>query len=199
MLNPNFCFLDPDSEHLDKLASLAKFETKKTFFLNTYDKDNILKELDTNLNTPGIYTQTQLREKIKKIAEDKGLVMPERYFYNWPYSILEKFLSGRKEEQVFLLGIFEEDRIWAGCIVGLSQAGLDWLTTFDYLWQHEPELASQQQLLDLPHIAKVAGKYFGRSVIGLFIYKDEFITWRDSNWSKDLLHDFAKRELATIY
>lgn len=205
MLNPEFRLLDPDAEQIERLAQLAEIAEEEQpsweeVFLSAAPEvqDEYLRRLTAGLSRPGMHSAREVCRIMQSLTEATGVAPMETYTYGWPDSLLADVLAGCEKPCVLLLGVLDGDGIWAGCLAGASRGGLDFLTTFDALWADEPELAVKQALQDLPDLCRAAKSRFARPAGGLFIYRDEFLEWRDSGWDRDVLQRFLDRQNAAL-
>jgi hypothetical protein len=205
MLNPGFRFLDPDPEQLRRLASLA-WDPGAAWtprLLPAGLASDQRREIQTHalnqLRHPGVQPAWKVGEALRTAAHARGLHLPDPAFFGWPEALLRSYLGRFAAPQVLLFGALDAEGIWAGCLCGLSQGGLDFLTTFQWLWNEQPELAARQTFSGLETLCHSAGAMFGRPAAGLFIYRNEFYAWRDTQWSLDLLRHFAGQGYALTY
>ncbi|MEW6515955.1 MAG: hypothetical protein AB1439_03495 [candidate division FCPU426 bacterium] len=143
------------------------------------------------LRLPGIQPAWKVDAALRNAAHSQGLHLPDPLFFGWPAGLLHASAARFDSPQVFLFGALDAEGIWAGCLCGLSQGGMDFLATFNWLWNEQPELAARQSFSGLEPLCQSAGELFGRPGSGLFIYRNEFYAWRDAQWSADLLRHFA--------
>jgi hypothetical protein len=205
MLNPEFRLLDPDAEQIERLAMLAETVEEEQpswsemfFSAATETQQEYLRRLTSGLARPGVHPACEISEVMQSLAAETGIAPLETFTYGWPDSLLAEVLNGFSQPTVLLLGIFDGEGLWAGCLAGASRDGLDFLATFDWLWAEEPELAVKQAITDLPDLCQAAKRRFGRTAAGLFIYRDEFLSWRDSGWSRDTLKSFQDQGTAAL-
>jgi hypothetical protein len=205
MLNPEFQLLDPDAEQIERLAQMADIPEEEQssweeMFLSipTEDQAAYLRRLTEGLARPGVHTARELCAVMQSLTESTGVAPLETFTYGWPDSLLAAVLGQFEKASVLLLGVLDGDGIWAGCLAGVSRGGLDFLTTFDTLWADEPELAAKQAPQDLPDLCRAAKSRFTRPAGGLFIYRDEFLDWRDSGWQREMLQGFLDRQTAVL-
>lgn len=196
MLNPGFRFLDPDPEQLRRLASLSwEPQAWTPGQLPAGLPPDLRREIQLQavnlLRHPGVQPAWKVREAVRTAAHARGVHLPEPAFFGWPEALLRGCLARFDSPQVFLFGALDAEGIWAGCLCGVSRRGMDFLTTFQWLWDEQPELAARQTFSGLEPLCQAAGALFGRTASGLFIYRNEFYAWRDAQWSADLLRHFA--------
>ena len=203
MLNADFTWLDPELEHLDRLAKLAPparggATTWRAAWQARTDeeRDEAARHVAANLARPGVRTPGEVAAAQRRAAAAQGRPLPPRAFFGWPEDLLSAVLAERAEPCTWLFAVLDAREILAGCLAGASRGALDWLATFQYLWADDPELAARQALADLPVQCTAAEKRFGRPVEGLFVYLDEFIAWRDRNFTRDVLEAFFARGTA---
>jgi len=203
MLNPEFRLLDPDAEQIERLASLtemaeAEQQSWEEMFLSADPVVQVeyLNRLLDGLSKPGDHPQREICTVMQSLSESTGIAPMEPFTYGWPDSILSRILMRFQDPCVLLLGVLDGEGIWAGCVAGVSRGGLDFLATFDFLWADEPELAAKQTLTDLQDLCRAAKARFTRPTGGLFMYRDEFLEWRDSGWERSVLEEFLHRSTA---
>jgi len=202
MLNPEFQWLDPDPEQLERLAGLSPLSPDRgewQAILNNAASDIItpmVNRVAVQMASPGIHPSREIITALRNASRESGVETPEPQWYGWPHALLEGFFSRISGPGILLLGVLDAAGIWAGCLGGVSRGGLDWLTTFNLLWMDEPELASKQSINDLPELCQAASSRFNRPAGGLFIYHDEFLAWRDRGWATDLLRHFIHQQTA---
>jgi hypothetical protein len=199
MLNPEFRWLDPEPELLERLASLAL--PLPAGYENWPSADvlgSVARQAAGQLSRPGIHTEREITGTVRNLAVAAGWNRPDSLYYGWSQSLLENMLGRFQDPRVLLLAILDGDGIWAGCLAGVNRGGLDFLATFRFLWSDEPELASKQSLADLHDLCAAAAKRFSRPAGGLFIYKSEFQAWRDQQWSPELLQSFIQQQTAGL-
>ncbi len=203
MLNPGFRLLDPESEPLERLGTLAASASvnpqawrEKILNADPNFLEELLGRVVNRLSLPGIHSRHEIELTLRALAHEAGIATPEPYTFGWHNPVLERVLSKFKEPCVLLLGILDAEGIWAGCVAGVSRGGLDFLTTFQYLWADEAELAARQTLADLGEQCRAASRRFELPAGGLFIYRDEFLAWRDRDWSREILQHFLNRATA---
>jgi len=204
MLNPEFRLLDAEQEQFERIASLADApgpENTWKDIVRSLDSDliaDIMNNVIDRLSTAGVHFAGEVTNCIRTVAQEKGVSTPEVRYFGWPESILQKIISRYPAPRVLLLGVLDGDGIWAGVIGGICQGGIDFLTTFRFLWNDEPELASKQSFADLSELCQVMKRKFTRPVTGLFIYRDEFIEWRDKGWTQEILQQFIANNTAAL-
>ncbi len=198
MLNPAFCLLDPELDHLEKLMSLSGDGSDGLTWqaivgnLEADQKKRIVDQTVAQLTRPGIHPQEEITRLLRQAAKTQGVETPEPRYFNWPEAVFRRlFNQFAGPARVYVLGILDAEGIWAGGIVGASHQGLDFLSTFRLIWSDEPELASRQTLDDLTELCQVVEKRFSMPVCGLYVYKDEFIQWRSSGWSRTVFDRFV--------
>ncbi|MBN1595909.1 hypothetical protein JW933_08300 [candidate division FCPU426 bacterium] len=193
MLNPGFRLLDPEAEQLERLAGLAADHEPEDAWraaicrLEAGVRDGILHKTVMRFLSPGVHAAADINRCLAENARAAGVLLPPLTYFGWPESVWEKIISRYPGPQTLLLGILDAEGIWAGAIAGVQDKSLDFLTTFRTLWNDEPELASRQSLGDCIDICQAVRRKFGRPVSGLFMYRNEFVEWRDANWSAECL------------
>lgn len=194
MLNPEFRLLDPDAEHIERLAACSEMPEEEQpaweeGFLSAAagTQAAYLERLTAGLAEPGSHTEREIAGVMQTLAAETGIAPLETFTFGWPDSLLAEAAALSPEPAVLMLALLDGEGIWAGVIAGVSRGGLDFLATFDWLWADEPELAVRQSLTDLPDLCRAAQLRFARPTGGLFIYRDEFLAWRDSGWSPEVL------------
>lgn len=193
MLNPEFRWLDPETEQLERLSSLAP--AGEEIHPEPGNPQEMALQLTRKLARPGIQPERAIASAIRELG---GQAQP-REFLGWPRPLLETVFGRYPDPKVLVLGVFDGDGLWASCLAGVSRGGLDFLATFRFLWNDEPELASKQTLNDLPDLCRAASRRFGRPAAGLFIWRNEFDAWRSQNWSWDLLQQYTHQQTAVIH
>ena len=202
MLNPEFQWLDPDPEQIERLAALSPLASGgaewQAILKNTAGDilSPLVNRVAVQMASPGIHPSREITTALRNAARESGIDTPEPQWYGWPHTLLEGFFPRFSEPGIALLGLLDADGIWAGCLGGVSRGGLDWLATFNLLWMDEPELASRQAMNDLPELCRAASSRFNRPAGGLFIYRNEFLAWRDRGWARDLLRHFIHQQTA---
>lgn len=195
MLNPGFSLIDPDSQELGRLKELsAKPDSDSILSLLSNDQLKSYQSImSSSISQPGIYPQQRLIELLKQPLEldDERLSV-----MGWPVKIIQPLLSSLSQPAVSLLGILTGDGIWAGCIAGLSQGGIDFVTSYHWIWQHEPELATQQTLAGFSSYIHHLEKRVNRPGLGLFIYLDEFKQWHQAAFSPEMLDQLCQQQTA---
>lgn len=205
MLNPGFRWLDPEIEPLQRLqaaagpaAGAAGSRPELLAALEGRQQEELAGRLAAALAQPGIHTSREIHVAQETLAQELGLNLPPAGIWGWNEQVLSGWLGRFQQACVLVLGILDGEGIWAGCLAGVSGGGLDFLTTWQFFWNDEPELAARQTMHDLEENCRAAGKRFGREARGLFIYRDEFMAWRDSGWSQELLAAFARQATAAL-
>jgi hypothetical protein len=204
MLNPECRMLDPEKEQLERLASLSEENRPENVWrdtllsLDTSVLENIVNNAIVSLSTPGVHLGSEVDQSLRQAAQTDGIPTLEPKYFGWPESLWQKVLDKYSDSRVLMLGILDGEGIWAGGLLGVHGHGVDFVTTFRLLWNDDPELASKQTFQDLPELCQIIQKRFGRPVTGLFIYRNEFTSWRDQGWSSEAFQSFLKDNTATL-
>jgi hypothetical protein len=191
MLNPEFRLLDPEPEQLDRLARLSGVTRPggvpwalALMSLEAPQRAAFFAELEARLAVPGDHPLPEVNASIRAVAQAMDLRLPEPRLFGFPEALLSELLRHLQAPCVMLLGVLENDVLWAGCLAGVSRGGLDFFTTFQTLWADEPELAARQSLADFPDLCRSAARLFSRPAGGLFIQREAFALWGQNNWSQ---------------
>lgn len=194
MLNPEFRLLDPESEQMGRLASLSGFDNTPVlpgnYALMTLEpgiRAEFFLSLTTLLATPGDHPLAEINYHIRELAEKMQIKLVEPKIFGFPEAFITRFIGHLNSPCVLMLGILDQAEIWAGGIAGVSKGGLDFFTTFQFLWSNEPELAAKQSVDDFVVIADAVSQNFSRPVGGLFIYRDNFMQLSQTGWSEHYL------------
>lgn len=195
MLNPAFKLLDPEQESLERLGSLSKNQVGLSALtaLNNNHVKSLQQRLKTDDSLSGVIKQQQLWSLLRETHPD---VKQELNIYQWPCAILEPMIKNISSPTVLLLGLLDGEGMWASAVAGVSQGGLDYLSTFQWLWQDAPELVTQQTLDGFEHYCQIAEKKLARPAVGLFIYHDEFRQWQEELFSFECLQRFVHAQTA---
>jgi hypothetical protein len=204
MLNPGFRLLDPEYEQLKRLASLSEDSAPGFIWhdaLRAADEQvvgRIAQQAVSLLSRAGIHSASEIHRCLREAAYAAGIAIPEMKCFGWPESLLHKVAAQFSQPRVFLLGILDAAQIWAGAIAGVQGKGIDFVTTLQPLWNDKPELASRQSMNDLAELCQAVKQKFMRPVTGLFIYRDEFASWRKQAWSSETLQRFIDNNTAKL-
>ncbi len=204
MLSPAFRSLDPDPQQLERLASCSGGATPDQSWselLSGVDKGTrraMAGRIKEMLAKPGIQDKQQVTQAIRGAAGASGVSLPEPLYFGWPQSQWERLLRHFPDPRVLVLGILDAEGIWAGCLAGAAGGSLDFLATFQWLWADDPELASRQGIQDLDALCHAASSRFSRPAAGLFVFRDEFLAWRDAAWSFVVLREFLEKQTAAV-
>jgi hypothetical protein len=197
LLNPEFRWLDPEPEHLERLSHMANpvgngATPWQTIWAQTEPalQAQWARRVAARLASPGSHPQREIQAAVRTAGNELGLDFPDSSTFGWPDRLLASLFAGLPQPSVWLLGVLDADGIWAGCIAGLARNGLDFLTTFQNLWADEPALAARQKPGDVHDHCLAAATRFARPAGGLFIYRNEFFGWRDSGWRSETLQWF---------
>jgi hypothetical protein len=191
MLNPEFRLLDPEPEQLERLTRLSGVAHTSDvpwalalMSLETPRREAFFAQLETRLAAPGDHPLPEINASIRALAQDMNIRLPEPRLFGFPEALLSELLRHLQAPCVMLLGVLENDTLWAGCLAGVSHGGLDFFTTFQTLWADEPELAARQSLADFPDLCQNAARVFSRPAGGLFIQREAFALWGQNGWSQ---------------
>ncbi len=205
MLNPEFRLLDPETEHMERLATLSGVETANPLpwsctllALEANQREAFFTLLNARLATPGSHPLAVVQQHTREIAQTMNIQLPEPRIFGFPEPILARVLAPLQTPCVMLLGVLNSEGIWAGCLAGISKGGLDFFTTFQHLWADEPELASKQTLDDFHELLQAAGRRFARPVGGLFIQHSECETWKQQGWAPHFIEQCTQRGTAAF-
>ncbi|NTV51772.1 MAG: hypothetical protein HGA76_01980 [Candidatus Firestonebacteria bacterium] len=206
MLNPEFRLLDPEPEQLERLCRLSGLANPSAIpwslslmSLEAPKRETFFRQLDCRLATPGDHPLTEIHAHIRALAQELEIHLPEPRLFGFPETLVAQLLDQRKAPCVMLLGVLEDNRIWAGCLAGVSRSGLDFFTTFQTLWADEPELAAKQSLEDFPEICRVASRLYARPAGGLFIQREAFAFWGQHGWSQHYVLECVARGQAQVH
>jgi hypothetical protein len=203
MLNPEFRWLDPESDSINRMLQLFGQNVSKDLIsapgfdqIPIESRSEFLSTWVSRLAKPGHQSWAEIQEAGAASLADVGLSCPARQTLGWNDAELKRWFQPLQAPCVWLLGILDAEGIWCGGLAGLSRGGLDFLCTFNYLWAGQPELAAKQSLFDLSELCRSAAQRFHRPAGGLFIYRDEFMAWRNAYWSRDTLEHFLRSQTA---
>ncbi len=196
MLNPEFKLLDPEMEQLHRLQTLTDHQDRNSLLtaINNDDLINKKQVLHSTLNQHGIISQNDLLNAFNQKMETSPNPLS---LFGWPESIIRPLIGISEQPSVIMLGILDGEGIWSGVLIGISKGGLDFLTTYQWIWQDEPELVTQQSITGFEEYIHTIEKRFSRQALGLFIYLDEFKQWQDENYSVDTLNEFCRNQTAS--
>jgi hypothetical protein len=203
MLNPEFRLLDPEPEQMERLAHLSGNENPMplpwSYSLLTLEpgtREEFFRQLTARLATPGDHPLAEINGHIRALAQAMDIKLPEPKLFGFPESFLFRIIGHLTAPCILMLGILDQEGIWAGGLAGVSRGGLDFFTTFQFLWADEPELAAKQTLGDFNEIAHAAGRSFSRPVGGLFITRDEFNLLNQHGWAPQYLDQCVQQGTA---
>jgi len=205
MLNPEFRLLDPEPEQMERLARLSGLNPAANIpwslalmSLEAPQREAFFCQLESRLAMPGDHPLAEIHMHIRTLAQEMGISLPEPRLFGFPEPLVAQLLENLKTHCVMLLGVLENDHLWAGCLAGVTHGGLDFFTTFQTLWSDEPELAAKQTLTDFPDLCQAAARLFSRPPGGLFIQRDAFAHWGQNGWSKHYILECVARGQAQL-
>jgi len=205
MLNPEFRLLDPEPEQMERLARLSGLNhpgsvpwSLALMSLPAPLREAFFTQLESRLAAPGDHPLSEIHGHIRALAQKLEITLPEPRLFGFPESLVAQVLENVNAPCVLLLGVLENNALWAGCLAGAQHGGLDFFTTFQTLWSDEPELATKQTLEDFPELCQGAARLFARPAGGLFIEREAFAHWGQNGWSKHFVLECAPRGQAQL-
>lgn len=197
MLNPGFKSLDPDKDQLEKVSSLFE-ELTGLPVVDRIDEQWIKNNeafLKEKISSAGVVKQQALWNLLEE-AGDADVKANELVLAGIRQKYWNKILNRINTPVVIVLGILTGEGLWTGLIAGASDHGIDYIATFNWLWQDDPELASKQKIEDFDEICHAAERRFGRRAAGLFAYLDEFKKIKDSDFDVQVMQEFIGMKTA---
>jgi hypothetical protein len=205
MLNPEFRLLDPEPEQMERLARLSGLPKSETLSwplllmsLEASKREAFFSQLEARLATVGDHPLAEIHTQLRSLAREQNIHLPEPRILGFPETLLAQLLGNLGAPCVLLLGVLENDSLWAGCLAGASRGGLDFFATFQTLWSDEPELAARQGMADFPEICQAVARLFSRPAGGMFIQREAFANWGKNGWSQHYVLECVARGQAQV-